>query len=234
MAAKQIETTPAKFDGFPKDAMGFWHELTVEMNKEWFEANKARYETQWVAPFHALLAEVSAKLAPAYRGTSLGAPKVMRIYRDTRFSKDKTPYKTWIGGGVSLGGDKPTDGVAALYAHFGVGEDFVGAGHYVFDADTLVKWRKRVADGKTGPAVAKLIAGLKQAKYKVHSYETFARVPKPYDAEHPRAELLKMKGLVVGFPAIPKGLIHKATFVDWLAKHAAAAAPLGKWLHNNL
>src|SRR5438270_11173570 len=101
------------FEGFPKDAMGFWHELAAEMSKPWFDANKQRYETQWVQPFTALLDDVGTKLAAAYKPTKLGAPKIMRIYRDVRFSKDKSPYKTSIGGGVALGGvSKPGEAVA--------------------------------------------------------------------------------------------------------------------------
>src|SRR5262245_51825793 len=77
------------FSGFDKNAMGFWHELAAEMSKEWFVANKERYEAQWVAPMTALLEDVGRRLAPAYRPLKLGAPKVLRIYRDVRFSKDK-------------------------------------------------------------------------------------------------------------------------------------------------
>ena len=223
-----------RFTGFPKDAMGFWHELEVEMNKAWFDAHKARYEAQWVAPFTALLAQVSAKLAATYRGIPLGAPKIMRIHRDVRFGKDKSPYKTWIGGGISLDNKKPTESVVALYAHFGLGEDFVGAGQYTFMDDTLVRWRKVVADAKTGPAIAKLVAKLTKKGYGIAASDTLARVPKPFDPEHPRAELLRMKGLVVTFPAIPRGLIHKPAFADWLVEHAKAAAPLAKWLHAHL
>ena len=86
------------FAGFPKHAMGFWHELAAMMSKEWFDANKQRYQTEWVEPMTALLGEVAAALAPVYKPTKVGAPRIMRIYRDVRFSKDKTPYKTWIGG----------------------------------------------------------------------------------------------------------------------------------------
>src|SRR5215208_4682177 len=79
---------PAKegpFAGFAKDAMGFWHELASEMNRDWFIANKARYEAQWVQPMQALLDDVARRLARAYRPLALGAPKVMRIHRDVRF-----------------------------------------------------------------------------------------------------------------------------------------------------
>src|SRR5262245_21232509 len=73
---------PAPFTGFPRDGMAFWHELASEMNRDWFAANKARYEAQWVHPMQALLDDVARHLAPAYRPHALGAPKVMRIHRD--------------------------------------------------------------------------------------------------------------------------------------------------------
>src|SRR5689334_101803 len=92
------------FSGFPKTAPQFWPELALEMNKAWFDENKSRYETEWVAPMKALLDDVKAKLAAPYKPLKLGEPKVMRIYRDTRFSKDKTPYKTHIGAVLHVGG----------------------------------------------------------------------------------------------------------------------------------
>src|SRR5690242_21898866 len=99
-------TVQPKFTGFDKHAMQFWHELAAEMTKEWFTANKQRYETEWVAPMTALLADVQRRLAPAYKPLKLGAPKVMRIYRDVRFSNDKAPYKTHIGAVITVAGKK--------------------------------------------------------------------------------------------------------------------------------
>ncbi len=224
----------ARFAGFERNAMQFWHELAAEMNRDWFLENKTRYEAEWLHPMTALLTAASEKLAPAYRGIRLGPPKVMRINRDIRFSQDKSPYKTWIGGGVTLGEGKPNAGVTALYIHFGIEHDFAGAGQYVFMDDTLARWRKKVADQAKGAEIAKIVAALRKAKYEVTAYETLARVPRPFDAEHPRADLLKMKGLVVGFPKIPRGLIHKPEFLAWLVGHGKAAAPLATWLHRNL
>ncbi len=220
------------FEGFPRSAMGFWHELSVEMNKAWFDENKARYQAEWVAPMTALLADVAVRLAPTYRGHALHPPKILRIYRDVRFAKDKTPYKTWIGGAISVGGEggKPQDGVVAIYAHFGLEEELVGAGQYVFSDATLLRYRKAVADNKSGPAIAKIVAGLTGAGYGLEAGDTSVRVPKPYAADHPRAELLRRKGLTVVFPAIPRGLIHKPALVDWLVAHGKAAAPVGKWV----
>ncbi|HKE15666.1 MAG TPA: TIGR02453 family protein [Kofleriaceae bacterium] len=233
-AVRTGTATATAFGGFDRKAMQFWHELAAEMNREWFLENKERYETQWLRPMTALLAGASARLAPAYRGVKLGAPRVMRINRDIRFSKDKSPYKTWIGGGVSLGERKPNEGVTALYVHFGVDAEFSGAGQYVFVGDTLTRWRRKLDDKVKGPEIAKIVAGLRKAKYQVTAYDELVRVPRPYAADHPRADLLRMKGLVIGFPAIPRGLIHRPELVGWLVGHAKAAAPLATWLYRNL
>src|SRR5262245_57566538 len=98
------------FTGFDRDAMQFLHELALEMNREWFEANKPRYQKVWVEPMTALLETVAAKLAKAYAPIKIGKPKLFRIYRDTRFSKDKSPYKTHVAGSVPL-----RDNASALY-----------------------------------------------------------------------------------------------------------------------
>jgi len=230
----KTQSEPAPFRGFDRDAMAFWHELAAEMNREWFLANKARYEATWVVPMSSLLHAVSSKLARAYPGKKIGAPKVMRIHRDVRFSKDKAPYKTYIGGMLPIAAGRITESVAALYVHFGIDdggeEEIVAIGQYAFPPELIPRWRKRVADAKTGPVIAKLLAGLDAKGYGRMAIDTLARVPKPYDAEHPRGDLLRMKGLVVSPPAIPKGLIHKPAFVDWLADHAARAAPVVHWL----
>jgi uncharacterized protein (TIGR02453 family) len=224
----------APFTGFPKDAPAFWHELASEMNKEWFDANKQRYESQWVEPMTRLLAGVSAKLAKAYKPFVLGPPKIMRIYRDTRFSKDKAPYKTHIGAVITVGGKALAQaGNAALYMHMGADEEFVGVGCYFFEPDKLPKWRKQVA-GKAGESLAKLVDKLRDAGYAVGGHDDLKKVPKPYDAEHPRGEFLKMKGLTGGLPEIPRGLIFKPELVDWLAEHAAAMAPMVSWIQKHV
>jgi uncharacterized protein (TIGR02453 family) len=233
-AVKVARSAGSAFTGFDRNAMQFWHELAAEMNRDWFLENKQRYEAEWVQPMTALLVAASEKLASSYRGIPLGAPKVMRINRDIRFSADRSPYKTWIGAGVALGERKPNAGVTALYLHFGLEEEFAGAGQYVFMDDTLARWRKKVADRVKGAEISKIVGGLRQARYEVTAYDTLARVPRPFDADHPRADLLKMKGLVVGFPKIPRGLIHKSAFLAWLVGHGKAAAPLAAWLHRNL
>ena len=209
--------------------MQFWHELASEMNKDWFDANKARYEAEWVAPMKALLAEVAAGLAPAYRPLTLAEPKVMRIHRDVRFSKNKAPYKTHIGGSITLGGSLAAGGSAAMYVHIGIDEQFVGVGSYMFDPPRLARWRSEV-DGKAGVALMKIVEELRDDGYEVGGHDDYKKVPAGFAADHPRAELLKMKGLTGGFPTTPDGLMFDPGFVAFLIEHGTATAPLVKWI----
>ena len=117
------------FPGFARDAMQFWHELASEMSKEWFAANKQRYQSSWVEPTLALLREVARGLSRAYKPCTLAEPGVLRIYRDLRFARDKTPYKTHIAGDIRLTGGRIAEaGNAALYLKLGLDVEYAGVG----------------------------------------------------------------------------------------------------------
>lgn len=225
-----MAATTSRFTGFPKDAMGFWAELAMHMDKTWFDGAKARYQAQWVAPMTALLDEVAAGLRPVYGRAGLGPPKVMRIHRDVRFSKDKTPYKTHVGAVIPAGEPSLADGgCAALYVHLGLDEEFVGVGTYQFGPEALARWRAAVA-GRPGASLAAIVADLRAAGFTVGGHDDLKKVPKGFEPDHPRADLLRQRGLTATFPAIPRGLIHKAGFATWLRDHATTAAPLVAWL----
>ena len=213
----------AAFTGFDKDAIAFLHELTIEMNKEWFEANKERYQRVWVEPLTALLEHVRSRVAKIYAPVKL-TPHVFRIYRDVRFSKDKTPYKTHVAAVLRTGYG------SAMYFHVETEEEWVGAGTYFFEGPQVGKWRKLVAADRTGKEVEKIVGALRKKGYTVGGHEDYKRVPKPYKDDHPRAEFLKMRGLTAQFPAIPKGMLHRAELGDWLVGHTKAVAPMVTWL----
>lgn len=209
--------------------MQFFHELTIEMNREWFEANKPRYQQLWVEPLASLLEEVRGKLVKPYAPLKLGPPKIFRIHRDVRFSKDKTPYKTNVAGTIWL-----REMTTAMYIHIGPDEEFIGAGTYFFDPPQLPKWRKLVAADKTGKPLMAIVQKLRKAGYEVGGHDDYKKVPKPFDETHPRAELLKMRGLTTSFPPMPKGLLHKPQLTEWLVTHAVAQVPLVTWLYKNI
>lgn len=212
------------FRGFDKDAIAFLHELTIEMNREWFEANKDRYKRVWVEPLTELLDTVAGKLATTYKPVKL-TPHVFRIYRDTRFSKDKAPYKTHVAGVLRAGNVG-----SGMYFHVETGEEWVGAGTYFFEDDRLPKWRRLVAADRTGKEIAGIVAKLRKQGYEVGGHEDYKKVPRPYPADHPRAEFLKMRGLTAAFPQMPKGMLHRAELASWIVEHAKRVAPMVKWL----
>ncbi|HEY4240072.1 MAG TPA: DUF2461 domain-containing protein [Kofleriaceae bacterium] len=218
----------SEFRGFPADAWQFLTELTQEMNRDWFAANKERYERVWVEPLTALLGDVAAGLAKTYGPLKLGAPKVFRIYRDTRFATDKSPYKTHVAGRIATAA---TD-ITALYLHLSLDEEYVGSGAYFFEPKQLARWRKLVAADQA--PVIETIGKLRKAGYQVGSFEPYKRVPAPYKAEHPRAEFLKMRGLTAQFPDIPRGLVGRPAFAKWVLDHARKTAPLPMWIAKTL
>ncbi len=107
----------AGFEGFA-DAQGkFFRSLAKHNDRDWFQSHKSEYEEGWNAPMKLLLSEVRAGIDRAYARIDLDEPKVFRIFRDVRFSKDKSPYKTHIGGYIPLArrviGSEPQTGYVA-------------------------------------------------------------------------------------------------------------------------
>jgi uncharacterized protein (TIGR02453 family) len=217
------------FTGFPDEARSFFRQLSKHQTREWFHANKQRYQEQWEAPMTALLADVAAKIDEAYPYAEVEPPKVFRIYRDVRFAKDKAPYKTNISGVISVQG---TGGAmtnpAALYIQLGIAADsFAAAGHYQMPAEKLARFRAAVVDSTRGKELAKILSALEKRGFEIDAYESLKKVPRGFDATHPLAPILKMKGLVAKFPALPS--VGSADLAKWLVKHCKAVEPLVTW-----
>lgn len=220
------------FEGFPDGEAKFFKALAKHQDRAWFAAHKQEFEEGWNAPMKALLAEVRAKVDAAFPHCDLEEqPKVFRIFRDVRFSRDKSPYKTHVGGTISVKrSGKATEVPIALYVQIGVPEAFAAAGHYMMDGPALARFRQAVAEDTRGTELVKILASLGKKGFQVSSHDMLARVPKGFDPEHPRAEHLRRKGLHVTFPAIPKALIPSSKLVGHLAGQVKAAAPLVEWL----
>ena len=219
------------FAGFADESAKFFKLLTKNQDRAWFQAHKAEFEAGWQAPMRELLAEVRAGIERAYRHCDLDQPKLFRIFRDVRFAKDKSPYKTHIGGVIPITrSGKVTEVPMALYVHVGQPNSFAAAGHYMMEPRSLQRYRAAVADEKRGKELGKLLSALTKKGFVVRSYDAYKRMPKGYDADHPRAEHLLRKGLTVGFPGLPKGILATPKFSPWLVSQAKLAAPLVEWL----
>lgn len=229
--AKADRSAPARFEGFADRDARFFKALAKHQDRDWFAAHRDEYEHGWLAPMKALLTDVRAQLAPKYGHEEIAEPKVFRIHRDVRFSKDKSPYKTHIGGylGIAGSGAGPS-GAAALYVHVGAGELFVCAGQYMMDGEQLKRFRIAVADAKRGAELAKLLATLGRAGFTADSYEQTQRVPRGFAPDHPRADLLRRKGLIAMFPTPERALLTSPKLVGHLVAQAKKAVPLVEWL----
>lgn len=218
------KTTVGKFTGFADGRGSFFHKLAKNQNKEWFGAHKAEYEEGFANPMMALVTEVREAIDGSYPEFELGAPKVFRIHRDVRFSSDKTPYKTHVGGVLVLGSAKVSHTMpTALYVQIGQ-ETFAGAGTYGMDPPTLAKYRAALLDDARGAKLAKLVAKLEKKGYALAAKESLKKVPRGVPEDHPRAELLKMKGLVLMFPPLDASEIASRALLRTLVGHAKAVA----------
>jgi len=223
--------TSSRFTGFPKGGFDFFFELQTRQSREWFKANKGRFEELWQRPMEALLEELAERLQKDFPEIGQARRKVFRIQRDTRFSADKSPYKTHIAGHIPVRPQAEGDwSVPSVYVHFGLEENVAALGQWELDNDGLQRFRKAIDADKSGAQLQTIMDGLGKKGYDVHSHHSLKRVPPPYKQDHPRAELLKLKGLAVGTPEIPEELMPSHELADWLVEHFREAAPVAHWL----
>jgi len=229
--AARTTTSDERFAGFADRDARFFRALARNQRRDWFAVHRDEYERGWLQPMKALLAEVRERIDRYFPDQVLATPKVFRIHRDVRFSKDKSPYKTHIGGYVPLqdSGDGPS-AAAALYLHIAADEVFVAAGQYMMDPGQLARFRAAVVDDRRGAEVGAILRTLGRAGFTVGSHDQLQRVPRGFDPEHPRADLLRRKGLIVTFPDLSRKLIVTPRLADWLVAHAKRSAPLVRWL----
>ncbi|MEM9551467.1 MAG: TIGR02453 family protein, partial [Pseudomonadota bacterium] len=172
------------------DARAFLSDLAANNTRDWFAAHKSQYESALKTPAAHLLDQIAADFARDHRETV--KPKLFRPHRDVRFSKDKTPYHTHL----HLLWQVVRDGAAPGY-FFGIAPDYVriGGGMMGFDKPALTAFRTAV-DGTAGDALKSILATASQSGLEAGDPE-LKRVPAPFDADHPRADLLRRKGLTV-------------------------------------
>jgi uncharacterized protein (TIGR02453 family) len=235
--AKPKPPAPPAFRGFADARGDFFASLALQNDRDWFQAHRGEYEEGWARPMAALLEEVRGRLQGAYGKRALSPARVFRLNRDVRFSKDKAPYKTHVAGWIPLpvgSQASPMASPAALYLQVGALERFTGSGCWMLDPDALARFRAALLDPRRGAALARSLAALEAEGFTRSSAEVLARVPKGVDPAHPRADLLRMKGLVVDPGEVPRRLLTRPELVDWLVERARAAAPVVRWLADHV
>jgi uncharacterized protein (TIGR02453 family) len=215
---------------FSRDALAFLTELRTHNNRDWFEKNKPRYEDGLREPMLRFIADLGPKLAkisPQF----VADPKpvggsMMRIYRDIRFSKDKTPYKTAIA--AHFWHKKGTEGATpAFFLRLEPGSSVIGAGVWRPEGKALKQIRDRiVSDSKTWK---KITEGREFKTTCGMAGESLKRPPPGYDAEHPFIEDLKRKDFATSAP-LADAKLAGADFMDAVLAGFRTSAPLVEFL----
>jgi len=202
------------FKGWPSTALDFYEGLEADNSKADWTDHKDVYDHDVKAPMEALLGELT---------TEFGETKLFRPYRDTRFSRDKTPYKTAIAGMVGH-----------HYVQLSADGLMAGGGMYHMDSAQLARYRDAVVADRPGRALQALIDKMRKAGLDVHGSDALKTAPKGYDRDHPRVELLRYKGLVVMRSWPPARWLGTAAAKSRVTDLFHAAAPLLTWLDTHV
>lgn len=202
------------FQGWPVEALDFYEGLEADNSKAYWTAHKPFYEENVLGPMTELVEELSAEF---------GEPKIFRPYRDVRFSKDKSPYKTAIAAALRDG-----------YIQLSASGLAAGSGMYVMDPDQLSRYRLAVASDQAGEELAGIISDLERQQVTVRGHEALKAAPRGFPADHPRITLLRYKGLIAwkAWPVEP--WLETSAAKDRVAAFLEASRPLGTWLAANV
>jgi uncharacterized protein (TIGR02453 family) len=202
------------FRGWKVEALEFFEGLQADNSKAYWQKHKDVYDELVRAPMDELLAE----LEPEW-----GEGRVFRPYRDIRFSKDKSPYKTNIA--ASVGGG---------YIHLSVEGLAAGSGMWEMAPDQLERYRAAVDDEKAGRELTKRATAARAKGLEVMGHDELKTAPKGYPKDHPRIEFLRYKGLVTWreWPAGPWLGTKRAK--DRLVEFLRDSKPITAWLDRNV
>jgi uncharacterized protein (TIGR02453 family) len=203
------------FPGFPEQALDFYEGLEADNTKAYWSDHKAVYEQCVREPLLALCAVVEPEFGPA---------KVFRPYRDVRFSRDESPYKT--AQGALLRG---AEGDESFYVQVGAAGLLVAAGYHEMASDQVQRYRAAVEDDVTGDQLRDLVDDLEARGHRVEG-DVMKTRPRGVDPDHPRLHLLRHRTLVAVHQYPPDPWLHTPHAADVVVSTWREMQPLGRWL----
>jgi uncharacterized protein (TIGR02453 family) len=213
------------FEGFPKESIGFLKKLKKNNNRDWFNAHKEEYEDQIKFPMQCFIASMQPLFADFAPQFDVHPKRSMfRIYRDTRFSKDKTPYKTHMACHFVLRGKPKGFEGSGYYLQIMPGEVFIGGGIYMPDNDQLKKIRNAIA-GQSKEFLSIINKPSFKKMFPAISGEKLTRPPKGFPPDHPMIEWLKMKQFFTGLE-LKEDICYRKDLSVVIAKYCKELAPL--------
>lgn len=214
------------FQGFGKQALPFFKALKFHQSKEWFEENRALYESDVLGPFTALIDDLTAEFAK--RKVPLkgeGKKSIFRIHRDVRFSKNKSPYKMHAGAVLTRSGKKSEQGL--VYIHIDPEGCFIAAGFHMLEPTQLAAMREAIR--RKPERFVKMEKELGKAKLSFSTSDGFqmTRLPRGYEAfkDTPLSGALRLKSFIVE-ERVKDAAIGSPKLVATVADFAERALPL--------
>lgn len=226
------------FTGFPDESIQFLLDLQAEQSRTWFKEHQDDYVRFLRRPLELFVAELQERLTDVYPRIAEVEPHIFRIQRDTRFAKDKSPYKTNVAANIPIA-PPPEDGegdrhtTPGIYLSFGLDGEFVALGEWHMEPEVLARYRALLAKPRVGTALLSTVQRMQQRGWQLGSMEALKRVPAPYPQDHVCAELLKRKGLAMSIQP-EAGLSASGAFADWAVERLSDAAPMMRWLERHL
>ncbi len=224
------------FNGFAKSTFKFFKDLENNNTREWFEGNRGVFEKNVLEPAQEFVMEMGERLkvlSPKIEAIPKTDKSIFRIYRDVRFSKDKTPYKTHLGIFLWEGPRKKL-GNPGFYLQLDKSQIFIAGGLYQLPSDLMKPYRDAVSNTKKGAEVRKILKNIsKNPSYNLGGNH-YKRIPRGYDPDNPNSDLLLHNGLYVYHEGpIPKE-VHSKDFLDYSFKLFNDILPLHNWIRDNV
>ncbi len=220
------------FTGFAA-TLKFLAELESNNNREWFQANKDRYHNEYLPPIQAFIEAIGLRQKEISPGLNadprVSGGSMMRIYRDVRFSKDKTPYKNHLGITFWEGAGKKTE-APSYHLYMDKSGGGIYGGQHAFPKEALSKFRTAIDDNNFGPGFQTALDKVAAAGDYEIGGEQYVRVPREYDSDHARGEQLRYKGIFVKSQPLTASQLNSPDLIDVCIQHFRNMAPLHHWL----
>jgi uncharacterized protein (TIGR02453 family) len=225
---------------FTAATLRFFRGLKRHNTKPWFESHRAEYEQEVRAPMRALIEEMDVRLA-RFAPEITGDPKrsMFRIYRDIRFSKDKSPYKTnaacWFRhrDAEARVGSEAEGGGAGFYFHLAPGSSFVGAGIWMPPRPMLNRLRDAIAEDSAGFERVVLAPAFRRRYDGLDDEVKLKRMPRGFAETHPAARWLRYQSFTAG-RALRDAHVTSARLAALLEDDFARLLPMVRWLNQAL
>jgi uncharacterized protein (TIGR02453 family) len=221
-----------RFNGFPEGCIEFYKNLRANNNKAWFDQHRDDFDSYVMAPAREFVIEMGdmlRRISPGVHAVPKINKSIFKIYRDTRFSRDKIPFKTNLAIWFWEGYRKRMD-CSGYYFHLEPDSLMIGVGIYMFSKSLLREYRDSVVHPKYGAALVKAIGEVKRSGDYYIGGRHYKKTPRGYDPDHENSDLLLFNGFYIGTESKIPDELHSAGILDYCFERYRDMSPVHRWL----